>query len=369
MVTDSPEARRAAAGIWSARDTAFARDVVIATLVVIALGALAMLLWRFAEVFLLVFAAVIVAAILHAIADPLVRRARVSRTAGLWVAILVLVLAIGGTAWLFEAQVGGQVGAALSGAQGGLGALGERFGVPELPGQVSEALQRSLSPGDIMGKVTSIGTAALAAIANLVLVLFGGVYLAMDPRLYRDGIVKLFPAAARGKVAETMDNAGRALKLWLLGQLVSMVLTGLMTWAALALIGLPSAAGLGIIAGVAEFVPLIGPFAGAVPALLVASGLGWTMVLWTAAAFLVVQQIESNLIQPLVTRRAVSVPPALLLFSVVAFGLIFGTLGVLLAVPLTVVVFVAVAKLYVRETLGEPAEVPGEKKPAPAPAA
>jgi predicted PurR-regulated permease PerM len=359
------DARRAAAGIWSARDTAFARDVVIATLVVIALAALAALIWQFAQVWLLVFGAVIVAAILHAIADPLVRHAGLSRILALWVAVAILALVLAGTGFLFQAQIGGQVGSALKAAQAALAGLGERFGIPDLQDQVGNSLQRSLSPGDMLGKVTSIGTAAIGALANLVLVVFGGIYLAVDPGLYRRGIVMLFPAAARGKVGETLDNAGRALKLWLVGQLVSMVVTGIMTWAALALIGLPSAAGLGVIAGVAEFVPLVGPFVGAVPALLVASSLGTAMILWTAAAFLVVQQVESNLLQPLITRRAVSVPPALLLFSVVAFGLLFGTLGVLLAVPLTVVVFVAVKKLYVRETLGEPTEVPGEKAPAP----
>ena len=81
---------------------------------------------------------------------------------------------------------------------------------------------------------------------------------------------------------------------------------------------------------------------------------------WTVAAFLAIQQIESNLIMPVVQRRTVSLPPALSLFAVVAFGVVLGALGLILAVPLTVVAYVLVKKLYVRETLGEPTPVPGE---------
>jgi predicted PurR-regulated permease PerM len=109
-----------------------------------------------------------------------------------------------------------------------------------------------------------------------------------------------------------------------------------------------------------EFIPLLGPFLGAIPALLVASTDSVSTVLWTAVAFIVVQQVESNLIQPLITRQSVSIPPAVLLFAVIIFGALFGTLGILFAAPLTVVSFVAVKMLYVRETLGEETSVPGK---------
>lgn len=107
--------------------------------------------------------------------------------------------------------------------------------------------------------------------------------------------------------------------------------------------------------------PTIGSIAGAVPALLLALTQGTEGFLWTLALVVAVQQLESNVIAPVVQRRMVQIPPALLLFSVVAFGMVFGTLGVVLAAPLTVVAYVAVKKLYVRETLGEPTEVPGEE--------
>jgi predicted PurR-regulated permease PerM len=107
-------------------------------------------------------------------------------------------------------------------------------------------------------------------------------------------------------------------------------------------------------------VPLIGPIVAAVPALLIALSEGAQIALWTLLLYVAIQQVESNLITPLVQRQAVSLPPAVTLFAVVAFGLLFGPLGILFATPLAVVAFVAVKKLWVREALGEPTEMPGD---------
>jgi predicted PurR-regulated permease PerM len=125
-------------------------------------------------------------------------------------------------------------------------------------------------------------------------------------------------------------------------------------------IGLPSPLALGLIAAVGEFVPFVGPILAALPALVIAGSQSTEMLLWTLAAFVAIQQVESNLIAPLVQRRTVELPPALSLLSVLAFGVVFGPLGLVLAVPLTVVLYVLVKKLYVRETLGEATPVPGE---------
>ncbi len=126
--------------------------------------------------------------------------------------------------------------------------------------------------------------------------------------------------------------------------------------------GCPLRSAFGFIAAVLEFVPIVGPVIAAVPALLLASTQSWEMVGWTLALFVVVQQIESNIIMPLVSGRAVKLPPAVGLFAVVAIGILFGPLGLLLGYPLAIVIDVAVRRLYVREALGERVEIAGEEK-------
>jgi predicted PurR-regulated permease PerM len=125
-------------------------------------------------------------------------------------------------------------------------------------------------------------------------------------------------------------------------------------------IGMPSALALGFLAGLSEFVPIVGPILSAIPALLLAFSEGGNMVFWVAGLYLLIQQLEGNVIMPLVQRKTVDLPPVVALFALVALGILFGPLGVLLGTPLTVVLYVAVNQLYVRDTLGEDAEIPGE---------
>ena len=110
-----------------------------------------------------------------------------------------------------------------------------------------------------------------------------------------------------------------------------------------------------------NFIPFIGPILGAIPALIFALAIDVETVLWTAGATVAIQQLEGNIMTPLIQRQAVLMPPALALFAIVIFGLLFGLLGVFLAVPLAVALLVLVKKLWVRETLGEHTVVPGEE--------
>jgi predicted PurR-regulated permease PerM len=193
-----------------------------------------------------------------------------------------------------------------------------------------------------------------SAVLDLILVLIAGIFLAADPATYRSGLAKLFPKGRQRQVFATLNASGGALRLWLLGQMISMTVIGV-------LVGVPSPLMLGLIAGLAEFVPVVGPFIAAVPGLLLALSEGPQTALWALLVYVVIQQFESNLVTPMVEKSVVAIPPAVTLFAVLALGVIFGPLGILLAAPLSVVLFVAVKKLYVRDALGHEVEVPGEE--------
>jgi predicted PurR-regulated permease PerM len=119
---------------------------------------------------------------------------------------------------------------------------------------------------------------------------------------------------------------------------------------------------LGLIAGLAEFIPVVGPIASAIPGLLIAAPLGLDMVVWALAVYIIVQQAESNIIMPLLVGQAVDIPPALGLFATIGLSVLFGPLGLLLAFPLTVVAVVAVRRLYVHDMLGEEVNIAGQKQ-------
>ena len=130
---------------------------------------------------------------------------------------------------------------------------------------------------------------------------------------------------------------------------------------ALWLLGMPSAFVLGLLAGLLEFIPFAGPILSAVPAVLLALAVSPDLALWVALLYFGVQQFEGYILTPLVQQYAVDLPGVILLFSLIAFGVLFGTLGVILAAPLAVVTYVLVKRLYVIEALDTPTTIPGEK--------
>jgi predicted PurR-regulated permease PerM len=339
-------------------EVAFLRRVLITLGVVV----LALLVWQVREALLLAFGGVVMAVLLLALASPLESRLGLSRTWSL-IAVgagLALLLAVAGL--LVGSQLQAQVANLADQLPRAIQGLEQRFGVQlPSPGEGGAPMEPSWI-GTAAGHLASIGGMVVNVASALVLVVVGGFFLAADPKLYRKGALKLLPANQQARAEDAMLASGEALRLWLGAQLISMaivgVLAGLGTWA----LGLPSPLALGLFAGLAGFVPLIGSIAGAVPALLLALTEGGSALLWTALLFVAIQQVESNMIMPIVEKRMVSLPPAMVLFAVVAVGLLFGLPGVVLAAPVTVVAFVLVKKLYVRQTLGHPTEVPGEER-------
>ncbi|MBU8542550.1 MULTISPECIES: AI-2E family transporter [Roseomonadaceae] len=344
-----------------AGEVAFLRRVLIVAAVV----AVALLLWQVRDALLLTFAGVVVAALLLAAAAPLERLLGLSRGLALGLVALLILALLGLVGTLVGSEMAAQIGQLMERLPAAFEAARQRLeGVVPLPGSgrgdAASALD-SATLGTLAGHAATAGSILVNAASALVVMVVGGYFLAANPGLYRRGLVKLLPRERQPLADDALLASGDALRLWLGAQLISMVIVGVLSGVGSWLLGLPSPLALGLFAGLVGFVPLIGAVVGAVPPLLLAAAAGGDTLLWTALVFLAIQQLESNMIMPLVEKRMVSMPPALLLFAVVAVGLLFGLPGVLLAAPITVVAFVLVKKLYVRETLGQPTEVPGEE--------
>ena len=157
--------------------------------------------------------------------------------------------------------------------------------------------------------------------------------------------------------------SAQALKKWLLGIMIDMTIIALLLGVALWALGVPAFVGLALIAGFAQFVPTVGPLLASVPAILLAFTVSPMTALWTGIAYLVISQLEANVIYPLIQKKTTSIPPALNLVAVLAFGTLLGPLGVLLATPMLVVLTVFVVRLYVQDALGKDALAPGVDRP------
>ena len=204
-----------------------------------------------------------------------------------------------------------------------------------------------------IGRGLGLIGSTFGALANILIVVFFAVFLAAQPRLYLDGFLFLVPKKRRPHIEKVMLEIGRVLRRWLVGQAFLSLVIGVATGLGLFLLGVPFALPLGVLAGIMEFVPYIGPFIAAVPALLVAFAEQPQLGLWTLFLFLGIQSVESYVLSPLVQHRAVYLPPAVVLFAQVVMGVMVGALGVAVATPLAAALLVAVSMLYVEDVLGD----------------
>ena len=334
---------------------AFTRQV----LIVIALLVLALFLWKIHPVLILLFAGVVMATAIHAGSLLLRRFTPLGATASVATVFVVALLALGGVGYFFGHELAtqyGQLWEALTKAWAG---AMEKLKATSVGASMLENAQGA-NPAEAVGRVAKGFVTVFGGVTDVALILFLSMYFAVDPALYRNGFLLLLPPGARPRVGAALDASVEALRKWLLGQLSAMVVVGVLIGVGLALVGVPLAFALGLLSGLLEFVPVVGPLAGAIPGVLIAFAQGPEKALYAIAVYSVVLFLEGNVVMPIAQKWAVSLPPALGLLAIVAFGLVFGLMGVLFAIPLTVVVVVLVRELYVKP-LG-PASVPAPRK-------
>ncbi len=335
--------------------------IAAATVTILAIVGVAWLFLELTRFFLLVFAALVLAVIFDAMARRVTAVTRMPRGPALGLSIIALLTVFIGAFALFGTQMAREFDTIVESIPPALtqvDALLSRFGVSE---SARDLFNRGSS--DVSKLMTRAGGYVLAAgsgVADFVLVLVGAIFIASDPGVYRRGLLLLMPRRAEGTIDKSLDDMSRGLRGWMVGQAASSALVAILTWAGLAVLGVPAAGGLGLIAGLLDVIPMIGPIIAAFPAVLLAFTVSPITALWTIGLFLIIQQLQGNFLQPMIQKQAVDVPPAVLLFSVVAAGTIFGFLGVLLAAPLTVVIYVLVQRIYVKTLLGKDIRVVGD---------
>lgn len=331
------------------------------TLIVLGLVLFTLLLWKLSDVLLLAFGAILIALILHSLAEVLVKYVRIPERWSLTAATLIIFILFVGLIALFGTQIRAQFSNVVERLPFVIDNFTKNLGFGTVSDDIGEMLNNLPTDG-LASRIAGIGGAVMSGLADFLLVVIAGIYIAASPRLYKQGFVKLFPMRHHERVETSLDASGQALKLWVASQLIAMACVAVLSTLAFWLIGLPSPYALGLIAGLADFIPFLGPILGALPAVLFAFSIDGETALWTIVAVVAIQQIEGNVIFPLVARSAISIPPALALFAILVASILFGTLGLVFGFPLAVVTYVLVKKLYVRETLGEQTSVPGEKE-------
>lgn len=197
------------------------------------------------------------------------------------------------------------------------------------------------------GRVTSGAFNAAQFVIVLVTVFFGVAFTLMNPRPIFGAMFSVIPEQHHGRALVIMQRIGRFVPRWagatLLGMLTIGLLVFLLMWP---IFGFTDALVLGLIAGVLEAIPFIGPVISAVPALLLAAGTGGMTPLWVLLAYIGVQALENNVILPLIMARGMKLHPVAVIFSMLLCVAAFGVLGVLVAAPLVAIVDIVHDELF-----------------------
>ncbi len=191
----------------------------------------------------------------------------------------------------------------------------------------------------------------LAVVGASVLIIFLAVYIAADPETYRQGMLLMIPHDRRERFGALLKALGGALRTWFATQLIAMAVIGVVTTITLAIIGVPAALPLGVLAGLFEFIPNVGPTLSAIPAILMGLTDSPRMALTVVGVYWLIQFAENNLLIPYLMKEQLDLPPALTLVTQVVMAYVFGFLGLFVAIPLLATVFVGVRMFWVEDDL------------------
>ena len=342
------------------KETGFAHRVAVAVGIVVLFAMLVALIWQTVDVVLMVFAGVLFGLILHAAAERVSRLTHLKHGWAVLITLLLLCIVIGGVSWLAAPRISDQV--------------------TELRQRLPEAIQRlvntiqqtnwgkyllqkapsaadvAASTGKLFSSLGSVFSKTINVVVGMLVIFVVTLYTAVNPQVYVHGLLRLVPKNNRARAREILQSLGHTLRFWMLGQLCSMAIVGTLTGLGLWLLGIPLALLIGLLAGILDFVPIVGTILSAIPALLLGFLESPAKALYVLLLYTGIHQAEAHLILPLIQQRAVSLPPVITIVTLVLLDRLFGFLGLFLAAPIAATVILLVRMIYVEDILGDTGE-------------
>jgi len=308
---------------------------------VIGLAALAVYI---SQSLLVIFAALVFASMIDGGARLIGRYLPIPRTLRI---VMVLLLAIAFLVWL-----GYFAGSQIAEQAATLPAIVEKQLNEIIALAQQNGMQVSLSDAQSMANqvVSGVGTVtrAIGGIAGIIgttaIILIIGIYVALEPNLYERGVEWMAPRGERSELRKTLAEMALTLRRLMAGRIVGMVFEGFFTWVALEMFGVPMAALLGILTGLLAFIPNIGAVVSGLLMATVGFSVSMETGLAAVAIYFVVQTFDGYVVIPMIARKTVDLPPALVLGAQLIMGLLFGIIGLLLADPLLAMLKVALVR-------------------------
>jgi predicted PurR-regulated permease PerM len=336
---------------------------------VVAFAALLLFTWYFAATLFLIFSGMLLGVALNAMTNMLGRVIRLPHSLRLTIVCLVLAGLLSGVIFLGGATIAQQatvLSNTIKSQLTNVKAFLEKNGVdtsyfdlgnaaPTTTASPTQATPAAPTPhnlpsagtlassgGAIVSQTLKLLLGTVSAVGNFFIVLFLGLAFAVQPSVYRNGLLFMVPAKHRARATIIVDRIGWTLERWLIAQILTMAAVFLVTWIGLEIIGIQSSFILGIQAGLLAFIPTVGAILGGLIVVLASLASGWVAAASAFALFLGVHALESYVLTPIIQRQALDIPPATLFGFQILLGVVFGIWGLALALPL-----IAIAKVMI----------------------
>jgi predicted PurR-regulated permease PerM len=332
------------------------RKTVVQIIVVLIIISLALLVGHMFQIFLLFFASIMLAVLLNLFGSQLSRLRWIPYWLALTIVIIILTLLFAMFIIVVGPMMAEEMGELVSQLEESIMQLMKRmegneagkFLLKQIPG-----LEEIINDGQLWTRISGIFSGTFSAMTGILIMLIVGIFLAYNPGMYQSGFLHLVPIDLRDRADEIIREIASTLRWWLVGQMISMLVLAVSTWIMLVLLNVPLAPILALITGLLTFIPYLGPFIAFVPIVLVAFLQSPVTALYVIIIYMIVQNLEGNVLMPVIFYRTVHIPPAIGVISQILFGSLMGLLGFVLAIPLMAVFIKFVKMVYVEDVLGD----------------
>ncbi len=320
------------------------------------------ILWQIREVLLLMFAAVVLATTLNRLSKRF-QRLGMRRGFAVLLSVAIFLAGVVGFFWLIVPPFAQQFQELTNQVPKGFGrfntwldALRTRIPnqlVPYIPDINSLIQQVQPFVNRLLGNSFAFVSGSLEVVLKILLVLVLTGMMLADPLAYRKVFVRLFPSFYRRRVDGILDQCEVSLEGWITGAFIAICVVGLMSLIGLSILGIKAALALAVLAGFFNLIPNLGPTMSVLPAIAIAFLDEPWKVVAVLILYVIIQQVESNFITPIVMAQQVSLLPAITLIAQLFFVTFFGFLGLFLALPLTVVAKIWLQEVLIKDVLDE----------------
>jgi len=301
------------------------------------------------SVLLLTLAAILVTIYFYGFAGLLQKYIHLSPKLSIILSVIINILLLVGFFWFVGSRLSNQVAQLSQTLPSTIEKFKSEIQQTTLGSKALDYLQSTGSSAKTAAVIKQFFSSSFGILSDLYIILLLCLFFTASPSIYKKGIVHLLPPKAKDQGSKLLDDLANVLKKWLLGEIIGFFFIAILTAIGLMIIGIPLVLTLALIAGILNFIPNFGPIIALIPAGLLGLMQGPTTALIVVCMYTLIQIIQSAVTQPLIQKKMVNIPPALTILGQVAFGMLAGFWGVLLAVPIVAILMTVINKLYVEK--------------------